>query len=53
MMIVTSGAAEQHALELREMLRATDVLAFASAERAARAYANVLEHWSRSGRSTD
>jgi acyl-CoA synthetase (NDP forming) len=52
MMIVTSGAVEQHALELREMLRATDVLVFASAERAARAYANLLEHWSRRGRST-
>jgi acyl-CoA synthetase (NDP forming) len=44
-MIVTSAETEREALDLRELLKGAGVLAFASAERAASAYAAALGHW--------
>jgi acyl-CoA synthetase (NDP forming) len=46
-MIVTAAETEREALELRELLKSAGVLAFASAERAANAYAAALGHWAR------
>lgn len=43
--IVTAGDAEAEGLALRELLKARGVLAFASAERAAVAYAAALKVW--------
>ena len=41
-MIVTAAETEREALDLRELLKDAGVLAFASAERAASAYAAAL-----------
>jgi acyl-CoA synthetase (NDP forming) len=45
--IVSAAETEREALELREILRDAGVLVFASAERAAVAYAKALAYWSR------
>jgi hypothetical protein len=45
--IVSAAETERDGLELREILRDAGVLVFASAERAAVAYANALEYWAR------
>jgi acetyl-CoA synthetase (ADP-forming)/acetyltransferase len=43
--IVSAAETEREALELREVLRDAGILVFASANRAARAYANALAYW--------
>jgi acyl-CoA synthetase (NDP forming) len=48
--IVTAAETEREGLELRELLTGAGVLTFASAERAASAYAAALAHWG--GRSS-
>lgn len=45
-MTVTAADAEREGLELRELLKARGVLAIASVERAAKAYATALKVWS-------
>jgi acyl-CoA synthetase (NDP forming) len=45
--IVSAAETERDGLELREVLRDAGVLVFASAERAAVAYANALAYWAR------
>jgi acyl-CoA synthetase (NDP forming) len=49
--IVTAGDAEAEGLALRELLKARGVLAFASAERAAIAYATALKVWKQRGQA--
>ena len=51
MMITTSGGADEDALQLRELLKETGVLAFASIDRAATAYAGALQYWAGRRRS--
>jgi acyl-CoA synthetase (NDP forming) len=50
--IVSAAETEREGLELRELLRDAGVPAFASAERAAVAYASALAHWGRQRAST-
>jgi hypothetical protein len=45
--IVSAAETEREALELREVLRDAGVLVFASADRAAVAYAKALAYWAR------
>jgi acyl-CoA synthetase (NDP forming) len=45
LMIVTAASTEHEALDLRELLKHEGILAFASAERAATAYAGALRYW--------
>lgn len=47
--IVSAAETERDGLELRELLRDAGVPVFASADRAAAAYANALAYWSRRG----